>query len=480
MNLIIVRYFRSFAILGILAFAIGNLASAQGDFTSLYFPLIFKITIPYPSTTRVSIAPNGSPWNGAAGVPSISADGRFVAFGWMIDPVEDDFYFENDVYVYDRESGQIVLASVSSDGSVGNSDSWFPSISADGRFVAFSSTASNLVNGDTINGNNIFLHDLHTKLTELISQSFDGSQGIGDSRTPSVSADGRYVAFDSFAENLVPADQNQFPDVFVRDRLLNLTLLISINSNGSQGNNWSVGPSISADGRYVAFTSKATNLVEVDPADECIYGECTNVFIYDRQTGQPELASVGMNGTLGNGDSRMPAISSDGRFVAFVSFATNLVSEDTNAQPDVFVYDRQTSETTRVSVASDGTQANGRSGDDFFGEPSISADGRYVAFASEANNLVAGDTNECKYYYDGTCPDIFVHDIQTGETMRVSVSSDRAQANHWSTDPAISSNGHFVAFASWASNLVRGDYFDFCFYGNCTDIFVNQWLAMGE
>jgi Tol biopolymer transport system component len=222
--------------------------------------------------------------------------------------------------------------------------------------------------------------------TERVSVDSAGNEGNSFvQRNASISADGRFVAFTSFATNLVPGDTNRRDDVFVRDRLTGTTELVSVDSAGNQGNRDSGSPAISADGRFVAFHSVATNLV---PGDT---GNMTDVFVRDRLTGTTQRVSVDSAGTEGNGASVEPAISGDGRFVAFYSFATNLVPGDTNGDGDVFVHDRQTGTTERVSVDSAGNQGSAIS--DGFRKVSISADGRVVAFVSVATNLVPGDTN---------------------------------------------------------------------------------------
>jgi Tol biopolymer transport system component len=190
------------------------------------------------------------------------------------------------------------------------------------------------------------------------------------------------VAFASSATNLVSGDTNKHPDIFVRDLQTNQTTRVSVASDGTQANNFSFNPSISADGRYVAFTSWANNLVSGDTNGG------RDIFVHDRQTGATTRVSVATGGGQAAADSQRPSISADGRYVAFESDASNLVSGDTNNHPDIFVHDRQTGVTMQVSVASDGTQTYA-----FSSDPSISADGRYVAFGSEADNLVSGDTN---------------------------------------------------------------------------------------
>ena len=233
-----------------------------------------------------------------------------------------------------------------------------------------------------------------------VSVANDGTQGNGEAYSlfPSISADGRFVAFGSEATNLVPDDTNGKSDIFVHDRETGQTTRISVASDGSQADGvQSGGSSISADGRFVAFASYATNLVPGDNNDKA------DIFVHDRETGQTTRVSVAGDGSQGNGGSFYPSLSADGRFLAFTSSSTNLVSGDTNEKSDIFVHDRQTGQITRVSVASDGSQGN-----DSCDYPSISADGRSVVFSSYSTNLVPGDTNNKA--------DVFVHDRETGQT----------------------------------------------------------------
>jgi Tol biopolymer transport system component len=411
-------------------------------------------------TTRVSVASDGTQGNGDSGDSgtSISADGRFVAFySDASDLVPGDTNTASDVFVHDRQTGQTTRVSVASDGTQGNYESRYPSISADGRFVAFDSSASNLVPGDTNGYRDVFVHDRQTGQTTRVSVSGDGTQGnsnTGFPYGPSVSADGRFVAFDSSASNLVPADTNGYRDVFVHDRQTGETTRVSVSSNGTQGDSGSYDPSISADGRFVAFYAYASNLVFGDT------NGLEDIFVHDRQTGVTERVSAPTTGGgQSKGESYYPSISADGRYVAFWSYASNLVLGDTNGCDDVFVRDRLTGQTTRVSVSSDGTQGNSYS----YG-PSISTDGRYVMFHSYASNLVPDDTN--------ACGDVFMRDRQTGETMRVSVSGDGTQGNGESRYPSISADGRFVAFDSSASNLVSGD------TNGYRDVFVHdRWVT---
>ena len=391
------------------------------------------------NTTRVSVASDGTQANGGSFTPSISADGRYVAFASIaVNLVSGDTNGVQDIFVHDRQTGQTTRVSVASGGAQANGPSFDPSISADGRYVAFASLATNLVSGDTNNEQDIFVHDRQTGQTTRVSVATGGGQANLASSDPSISADGRYVAFESIASNLVSGDTNNTGDIFVHDRQTGATTRVSIGPGGTQANRGSLAPSISADGRYVAFHSSATNLVSG------VTNGTTHIFVHDRQTGATTRVSVASDGTEGNSGSIKPSISADGRYVAFQSIATNLVSGCTNGTQHIFVHDRQTGQTTCVSVASDGTEGNSGSND-----PSISANGRYVAFQSQANNLVSGDT--------GFITDIFIHDRQTGVTTRVSIAFDGTEANNVSSAPSISADGRYIAFESNASNLVNGD-----------------------
>jgi Tol biopolymer transport system component len=336
-------------------------------------------------TTRVSVASDGTQGDYVSGSPSISADGRYVAFvSWASNLVPGDTNGHEDVFVHDRLTGETTRVSVASDGTQADGPSDAPSISADGRYVAFLSQASNLVPGDTNGDWDAFVHDRLTGETARVSVASDGTQANTWVEEPIISADGRYVAFASNASNLVPGDTNDEWDVFVHDRDTGQTTRVSVASDGSDASDDSSSPSISADGRYVAFKSHARNLLPGYTSGD------GDVFVRDRVAGRTTRVSVASDGTRANGSSFGPSISADGRYVAFKSYASNLVPADTNGVADVFVHDRLTGQTTRVSVASDGTEANGRS-DSL--KVSMSADGRYVAFVSQASNLVPGDTN---------------------------------------------------------------------------------------
>ena len=391
------------------------------------------------ATERVSVGPGGAQANESSSSPALSAEGRFVAFAsFATNLVPGDTNNNSDVFVRDRRTGTIRRVSTGPGGVQGDRGSFNPALSADGRFVAFESRATNLVPGDFNRVEDVFVRDRWSGTTERVSTGPGGVQGNRDSFDPALSPDGRFVAFTSRAGNLVPGDTNGQTDVFVRDRRTGVTERVSVGPGGVQANNSSDSPALSADGRLVAFLSWASNLV---PGDA---NGWPDVFVWDRQTGVTERVSVGPGGVESKAESRSPALSADGRFVAFASDATNLVPSDTNLDSDVFVRDRQTGVTRRVSLGPGGVQSNGFS----FG-PALSPGGRFVAFESNANNLVPGDTNDTW--------DVFIRDRRQGRTERVSVGPGGAQGDLDSSEPAVSADGRFVAFSSVAGNLVPGD-----------------------
>jgi Tol biopolymer transport system component len=381
------------------------------------------------STELVSLRTNGQQGNDISARfagPAISADGQVVAFDSQATTlVANDTNLLVDVFVHDRSTNTTDRVSISSGGTQADGTSTRPALDAAGDLVVFDSSATNLVAGDTNQALDVFLRDRSANTTELLSVSSSGIEGNAGSHSPSISADGRFVAFVSTASNLVPNDTNNVEDIFVRDLLEGTTERVSLNSAGEQGNSSTTFTSISADGRWVAFSSFATNLAPDDTNDQF------DTFIHDRETGLTELVSVSSDEELGNAESVAPSVSGDGQLVAFWSDANNLVSNDTNDRPDIFVRDRTTGTTERVSVSSTGEQSDGNSPEPGVrgftaSGPDITSDGRFVAFFSSATNLVPGDTNTCPLFFDapGSCPDAFVRDRVAGTTVRVSVAGD--------------------------------------------------------
>jgi WD40 repeat protein len=264
-----------------------------------------------------------------------------------------------------------------------------PSISADGRYVAFSSDAKDLTPLKPKARRNEFVRDMKTGKTKQLNVNSSGKVGNGDCHHPAISGSGRYVAFESNATNLVKGAKGW--NIFVRDLKKHKTTLASRSSAGKNANGASHNPAVSGDGRYVSFDSKASNLVRGDP------NKTWDVFRRDLVRKKTVRISVGSSGSQGNGSSRYSAVSNHGGFILFESLATNLVKGDTNNQPDIFFRNEHSGKTVRGNVSSSGRQADrGSFGGTTFGTvgpPSISADGRFAGFDSEATNLIPGDTN---------------------------------------------------------------------------------------
>jgi Tol biopolymer transport system component len=330
-------------------------------------------------------------------------------------------------------------ASLSSGGRQGNGNSSTVEISGNGKLVVFESGASNLVKNDTNGVSDIFVRNIATGKTSRVSVGGSNRQANGPSHSArGISYNGRYVVFESFATNLVKGDTNGTWDVFVRDRKARKTYRMSVSSTGKQGNSASADPVVSADGRYVAFESSASNLIANDAN-----GAVTDVFVRDRKARTTKLVSLSSGGAHGNGSSSDPVISGSGRYIAFEAVASNLVAGDTNGATDIFLRDMQARRTTRMSVKSAGGQ--GPSGSY---SAAITNDGRFVAFES-FSNLAGKDGNHAA--------DVFLRDRVAGKTYRISKSSSGRVGNGYSSDAAISQNGRYVAFESAATNFTPND-----------------------
>lgn len=365
--------------------------------------------------------------------------------------------------------------------------SYSPSVSADGNYVAFQTLASVARDGDSNGMADVFRRDIAQSLTALVSVTSDGSQSNNRSYAPDITADGATVVFESLASNLVQGDANNAPDIYVRDLTAATTTRISIGAGGSDTNGASFRPAISADGAYIAFCSRATNLVPDDagggtaraflytrangsvtkiPIDSgagatagctrvaidddggvvavsAVTGGVSNVFAYDSAsaTTTPLTAtaddSSGLSGL---------AISGDGRVVAFDSIATNLVADDSNRSRDVFVENVSDKTVTRASVRTSGSQLAADSG---MSGVSLSGDGRFVVFGSAANEVVPGDSNKRE--------DVFRRDLVNGQTAIVSLNVNDRPANDSSFAPDVDADGSVVAYASLAANVLAGD-----------------------
>lgn len=339
----------------------------------------------------VSVGLGATLANGASITPSISADGQTVAFASRANNlVAGDRGRRLNIYVR-TGLGPIVKISRRSDGGVADGDSYQPVVSADGRHVAFTSNADDLIQGDDNGASDVFEYDLAARTLRRVSVSRRGSQAAGPSSSPSISADGRLISFASKARNLVPHDRNRVGDVFVRDTVSRTTTRVSVSSRG-RGQNAAVPPpytqisALSADGRYVVFDSNATNLVRH-------YGpHRTNIYRHDRLTGKTILVSRSTFGRQGDNDSFSPSVSADGNTVVFDSFATNL------ARPwapvvNVFARDIIHGTTLVLDVGPNGGPRHQELTTNFLQRPAIAANGIVTAFTSGADNLVDGDHN---------------------------------------------------------------------------------------
>ncbi len=388
---------------------------------------------------RVSVDGEGNQGDGTSSRSSVNSDGRYVAFSsYSTNFVPADKNGTSDIFVYDRQAASIEMVSVDSEGLEGNLGSYRPCINTDGRYVAFVSEASNLLPNDTNGVSDVFVFDRQTRNIERVSISSSGGEGNKSSQNPSISADGRFVAFSSMATNLVEYDINNCLDIFVYDRNLDTIRRVPIYTmDGSEWYGDSINPSISSDGCYVAFqTNVKINHLDNDGPD---------ILVYDIVNKNNEIVSCNNTGTYGDGGSGEPSISGDGRFVAFSSVAKNLVFGDMNNMSDIFVYDRQNDAIECVSIDKNGIQGNGNSF-----SPSISGDGRFVSFRSSATNLVSGDTNNVD--------DIFVYDRLNDSIRRMNVDGRGTQGDGpCNGTPTISADGNYMTFQSEAKNLVPGD-----------------------
>jgi hypothetical protein len=376
--------------------------------------------------------------------PHLSSNGRYVVFeSYSADLVAGDQNLYPDVYLRDMQTGAITLVSAGSEGlysSEGNNYSGFPDISADGRWVVFSSASSNLVPGDNNKQRDVFLYDSITQQVSLVSQTKSGAAANGLSTSPAISDDGRVVVFSSTASNLVGKAEGFSinGDIYSKNLVTGQVEQISVAMNGAMSSSFSASPAVNRDGSVIAFFSYASNLVSNDNNNSA------DVFVH--KSGVTKLVSSDKNGVQGNAFSMNPQLTKAGDKVAFDSCADNLVTGDTNGKRDAFLKNIDTGDIQRVSESQSGQQANGHSI-----VLSISDDGRYVVFSSEATNLIDGvvDTN-------GKI-DIFVKDMITKQVTRISDASNGIQSNKDSYQADISGDGSTVVFSSDADNLIEGD-----------------------
>lgn len=394
----------------------------------------------YAITTRLSETTLGGESDSASFSVKLSDNGRFAVFQTnATNLITADSNGVSDVVLKDLQTGVLTCMSCAAGGIVGDGASTSPTISGDGRFVAFQSAATNLVAGDSNVATDVFVREIATGALEIASRATGvaGAPGVATSGQARLSSTGQFVVFSSIAANLVSGDTNAQADVFVRDRLNSGTTRVSVATGGGQasgGFGGATASTISADGRFVVFTSGQQTLSVGDT------NNLADAFMHDRQTTTTERLSTTAGTT---GSCLDPTISADGSMVAFSSTFADLVTGDTNAARDTFYRARTSAVLTRITAAG-AVEANGP-----LEVPSLNGNGTKIAFQSAASNLIAVDTNASN--------DIFNLNIGTGVISRISVSTAGLEATGSSTFPWYASNSDIVAFSSGASNLIAND-----------------------
>jgi len=408
--------------------------------------------VPGTAAARVVVQSSGT-----SHAPAVSTDGRFVAFLSDADNLLDgdpsaDPNGVTDVFLVDTTLGTIRLVSDNAvSGAAGDGPAVAVDISGDGRWVVFSSAATNLVPGDLNDATDVFLYDALNDTLQLVSRKgVAGAQGNRPSDVPTISNNGALVAFTSAASNLVGNDTNNRTDVFVRNVSAGTTSRVSTDSNGKQANGDSFQAAISPNGSVVAFSSNATNLVKADAS------RTRDVFVKVLSTGKTSTVSVRSDEQLGSNDSSLQDVSSSGRYVVMQSYSA-LVKNDTNNTGDVFLRDRTGGTTIRVSR--DGsTQSNNQS---FAG--AISDDGSHIAFQTWATNLGPGPDD------NGVLTDVLEYELSTGDLARLSADADGGWSDQASYDTAMSGNGMVTCFATGSTDMVAGD------TNGQDDVFCHTW-----
>ncbi len=413
-------------------------------------------------TELISKATSGGSADGRSQDPSISSNARYIVFDSTArDLVTDKTTSYSDIFLYDRTTGNLTRINIPETDSEADGHSGNTEISADGNVIAFASSASNLLDSDDEGYKDIFVYDRDDGTLTRVSVASNGDAGNGDSDNPDVSSNGRYIVFDSEASNLVADDNNEQKDIFRYDRQTKGTIRVNYDFLDKEAVDYdSIDPVISDNGRYVAFETRAV----LNPCDD---NNDEDIYLRDITDGLTTLASVTYYGCVANNRSHHPSISGDGRFVAFSSHASNLVmapGEDTNHQQDVYIRDFLNGTTERVSVK--GASGEGDERSVGYGG-NISSDGSYVVFSSEATNLIANDGNENF--------DVFARDKTTSTTTREGVGHywEPTSGDNPANTTVISADGRYIIFDSQSSNLVSGD------SNGDWDIFIRDYLWPG-
>ncbi len=420
---------------------------------------VLAAALPKDTTARLSNGLAGAEPDEDCDQVAISGNGRFVAFtSTATNLVTDDGNALRDLFLCDTKTLAIERLSMDTAGGDSDGGSTFPSVSASGRFVAFESGATDLVADDGNLQDDIFVRDRKTGETIRVSIATDGGDANEESEDPVISASGRYVAFESIASDLVALDGNGERDIFVRDLKKGETTRVSLATPGFEANDACRDPAISANGRWVAFKSSATNLALGDE------NGTDDIFLHDRKTGETTIVSADEVGLPQGECTGQIAVSAKGRHVMFSSDASGLVPDDTNGTivMDTFVFDRKTGLMERVTLGPDDVQADDPVGGGIFVfSASLSGNGRYAAFPSAAVNLVEGGTAGPQHVY--------VRDRKKQVTLLLSLGPADVQGDGDSVEAALSTNGKTIAFTSSAANLVSGDLLGF------EDVFVRRY-----
>ncbi len=427
------------------------------DYEAVVFDQSWELAhAPIDTTERVSVSSSGAQANNSSYVPTVSADGRYSVFSSgasnlvagdtaVCDPSGSGRHNCNDIFIHDNTTGETTRISQALGGAQPNGDSTFPSISADGRFVLFESKASNLVPNDTNASSDIFLFDRTTSQITRVSVGSNGEQVAGSSAYAHMTPDARFITFVTAANNLIPGNSSFKFNVYLYDRAAGTTTYVSHGQGGALANGHSSAASISADGEYLVFASNADNLVADDT------NGMNDVFLYRRSTNTiARIASLGTTGL--NLSDNCAVISADGSTIALASIAA-LLPADTNNQYDIYTYARQTGQLTLVSLADNGMPSTGGAA-----MPQISADGTQVAFVSAANNLVDGDSDNRA--------DVFLYTQASGNLKRITKTIDGAPLTSDVVTMALSANGRYIVYQTSASNVVAND------TNNAYDIFL--------
>lgn len=419
-------------------------------FAPLLLLALAAATAAAQTTTRVSVGPAGLEGDDASFYPSaLSDDGNVIAFSSAANNfVSGDVPDTLDVFVRDIAADTLECVSLSTTGSPGANYCVDVCLSGDGRYVAFRSGSSNLVPNDTNAVDDVFWFDRVTRTMKRVSVDSSGNEGALGGYEVRISKDGQLVLFTSGSSNLVPNDSNGVNDAFLHDVTTGITERVSLNSSGWEGDDHSFPGGISDDNRYVAISTFA----ELDPADG---NDGSDIYVKDRQTGAITLLTFDPSGNPANGDSYYVTISGDGRFVAYVSSADNLVPFDRNGELDVFVHNLTTGITTRESRSSDGT----RTGSDCR-YPKLSADGRYVAFSSRSDltpDPAAGQEQT-----------VFLRDRTLAWTMTPAADSSGVPSKGTSDDIALSRDGRFCTFWNTLDDVDPAD------HNGVTDVFRHE------